>query len=93
VIVHQPRATREGERVGPGRVQLVTGTGGRLLEPPPLPPDQRDGPTHFLCRLRTGGDVTDLCAADVGRDVQEVIAAALRSSERGRPVALPLTDV
>jgi predicted dehydrogenase len=91
VIVHQPRATHEGERVGPGRVQLVTPSGSRVVEPPPLPRDQRDGPTHFLWRLRTGGDVTDLCAPDIGRDVQEVIAAALRSSERGRPVALPLT--
>lgn len=93
VIVHQPRATHEGERVGPGRVQVVTPSGSRGLEAPPLPPDQRDGPTHFLCRLRTGGDVTDFCAADIGRDVQEIIAAALRSSERGRPVTLPLTDV
>ena len=91
VLVHQPRATHESQRVGAGRVQLVTTSGSRVLDPPPLAPDQRDGPTHFLSRLRTGGDVTDLCAADIGRDVQEVITAALRSSESGRPVALPLT--
>jgi predicted dehydrogenase len=91
VIVHQPRATREGERVGPGRVELVTPSSNRVLEPPPLPPDQRDGPTHFLSVLGSRGEVTDLCAADTGRDVQEVITAALQSSEHGRPVTLPLT--
>jgi predicted dehydrogenase len=91
VIVHQPRATREGERVGPGRVEIVSSSGNRVLEPPPLPPDQRDGPTHFLSVLGGRGEVTDLCAADTGRDVQEVITAALQSSEHGRPVALPLT--
>ena len=90
LLVHQPRPTREGERVGGGRVQLITRSGSRFLSPPPLPPDQRDGPTHFLSRLRAGVEVTDLCAGDIGCDVQEVITAALQSSERGRPVALPL---
>jgi predicted dehydrogenase len=93
VIVHQPRATHEGERVGPGRVELVSPSGNRVLEPPPLPPDQRDGPTHFLSVLGGRDEVTDLCAADTGRDVQEVITAALQSSEHGRPVPLPLTVV
>jgi predicted dehydrogenase len=91
LLVQQPRPTREGERVGPGRVQLVTSTGARLLEPPPLPPDQRDGPTHFLTCVRTGQGVTDMCAAGVARDVQEVLAAALRSSVTRRAVRV-LTD-
>jgi len=92
LLVHQPRSTREGERVEPGRVQLVTPSGSRFVEPPPLPPDQRDGPTHFLSRLRAQGQVTDLCAADIGRDVQEVITAALQSSASRRVVPLPLRD-
>ncbi len=92
LLVHQPRSTREGERVEPGRVQLVTPSGSRFVEPPPLPPDQRDGPTHFLSRLRAQGQVTDLCAADIGRDVQEVITAALQSSAYRRVVPLPLQD-
>jgi len=37
-----------------------------------------------------GGDVTGFCAADVGCDVQEVIAAGQRSSATGRRVDLPL---
>jgi len=92
LLVHQPRSTREGDRLEPGRVQLVTPSGSRFVEPPPLPPDQRDGPTHFLSRLRAQDQVTDLCAADIGRDVQEVITAALQSSAYRRVVPLPLHD-
>jgi predicted dehydrogenase len=88
LLVQQPRPVREGERVGPGRLQFVTPSGSRLLDAPPLPPDQADGPTHFLTRLRDGGDVTPMCSADVGRDVQAVLSAALRSSATGRSVRL-----
>ena len=89
LIVHQPRMTREGQRVGPGHVQLVTAEGSRIVEPPPLPADERDGPTYFLSRLRAGRPVEGLCAPEMGRDVQEVLGAALRSSHTGRSVALP----
>jgi predicted dehydrogenase len=91
LIVHQPRPTREGERVGLGRVQVVTPDGSRMVDPPALPDDERNGPTHFLACLRTGREVTRFCAADVGGDVQEVLAAARRSSATGRRVELPLT--
>lgn len=90
LLVHQPRATHEGERVGVGRVQLVTADGSRLVEPPALAPDERDGPTHFLSCVSAGREVTSFCAAEVGCDVQEVIAAAQRSSTTGRRVELPL---
>jgi predicted dehydrogenase len=90
LLVHQPRATHESQKVGHGRVQLVTTAGSRFLEPPALPPDERDGPTHFLARLRDRGAVSELCAAAIGRDVQEVITAALQSTASGRVVSLPL---
>jgi predicted dehydrogenase len=92
LIVHQPRPTHEGERVGGGRVQVVTTEGSRFVDPPALPSDQRDGPTHFLASVAGGREVTPFCAAEVGCDVQEVIAAAQRSSANGRRVALPLSD-
>ena len=90
LLVHQPRMTHEGERVGGGRVQLVTPGGNRTLEPPPLAGDERDGPTYFLSRIRAGLEVTGPCAAGIGRDVQEVIAAALQASATGRRVRIPL---
>ena len=92
LIVHQPRATREGERVGVGRVQVVTAESSRLVEPPALASDERDGPTHFLSCVSAGREVTRFCAPDVGGDVQEIIAAAQRSSATGRRVELPLAD-
>ena len=67
LIVHQPRATREGQRVGPGRVEIVTDAGSEMVEPPPLPSEERDGPTYFLTCLRTGRPVEGLCAPDVRR--------------------------
>ena len=90
LIVHQPRPLRDGQVVGPGRIELVSAEGSALIEPPPLPPAERDGPTYFLTCLRTGRPVEGLCAPDVGRDVQEVLEAALRASATGREVALPL---
>ena len=89
LIVHQPRATRDGQTVGPGRVEVVTDAGSEILEPPPLPSAERDGPTYFLTCLREGRAVEGLCAPDVGRDVQEVLEAALRASASGRDVELP----
>lgn len=90
LMVHQPRPPREGQVAGPGRVQLVTREATRLLDPPPLPPEERDGPTHFLSCVRAGRQITGPCAPEVGRDVQEVLAGALRSSAAARRVSLPL---
>jgi predicted dehydrogenase len=89
LLVHQPKATREGERVGPGRVQIVTAAGSRLVEPPPLPMDEIDGPTYFLSRIRDGRDIDGLCAPEAGRDVQEILEAAVASSAGGRRIGLP----
>ena len=75
-----------------GRVQIVGADASRVLEPPALPDDERDGPTYFLSCLRDGREIAGPCAADVGRDVQEVLAAALRSSVTGRRVSLPPTS-
>ena len=92
LVVHQPRATREGQSIGAGRVEIVTDAGSEVLEPPPLPDDERDGPTYFLTRLRAGRPIEGLCAPDVGRDVQEILAAALRAAATKREVELPSTS-
>jgi predicted dehydrogenase len=90
VIVHQPRATRDGQAVGPGRIEIVSVTGSEIIEPPPLPRAERDGPTYFLTCLRTGRSVEGLCAPDVGRDVQELLEAGFRASATRCEVRLPL---
>jgi predicted dehydrogenase len=88
LLVHQPRATHEGEKVGSGRVQLVTAAGSRMIDPPPLPEAERDGPTWFLTCVRAGRSIGGPCAPEVGRDVQEVLDAALRSAASGCRVEL-----
>jgi predicted dehydrogenase len=89
LLVHQPKPAREGERAGAGRVQIVTAEGSRFVDPPPLADHERDGPTYFLTCVRDARPVAGPCAAEVGRDVQEVLEAALRSSATGRRVELP----
>jgi predicted dehydrogenase len=89
LIVHQPRTSREGQTAGAGWVQRITTDGSERIEPPPLPADERDGPTYFLSRVRAGQPIEGLCAPDVGRDVQEVLAAALQSAAARREVTLP----
>jgi predicted dehydrogenase len=93
LVVHQPRAVREGRPGALGRLELVTGDGSQTIDAPPLPADERDGPTYFLSRVRDGRLVQGLCAPEVGRDVQEVLEAALVSSATGRSVALPLAGM
>jgi predicted dehydrogenase len=89
LIVHQPRVVREGGTAGPGRVQLATSNSSETIEPPALPADERDGVTYFLSRLRAGRPIEGLGAPEIGRDVQEILTAALRSSATGQAVALP----
>jgi hypothetical protein len=43
-----------GETVGAGWVQVVTRAAAEAVEPPALRPDERDGATYFLSRLRDG---------------------------------------
>src|SRR6267378_4055012 len=91
VLVHQPKATREGEKAGAGRIQLITAEGSEWIDPPALPADERDGPSYFLSRIAAGRAVEGMCAPEIGRDAQEILAAALLSSASGREVTLPLT--
>jgi len=90
LFVRQPRPAREGEAVGAGAVQLVSGRNSELIEPRALPADERDGPSYFLSRIADGRPIEGLCNAEVGRDVQEVLEAALQSATTAREVALPL---
>jgi hypothetical protein len=75
--------------VGTGSVQLVTRAGSQQIEPPALPPDARDAPTYFLSRLKSGQPIAGLCAPEIGRDAQEILAAALRSAASGHREELP----
>jgi predicted dehydrogenase len=90
LLVHQPKAPGEGKTAASGRVQLITSDGrNETFDPPPLPSDGADGPTYFLSRLRADAPIEGLCSPEIGRDVQEILEAALRSNAEGRRVTLP----
>lgn len=89
MLVHQPKATHEGGvPSGPGQIEVVTREGSRMIDPPPLPADATDGPTYFLTRVRDKRPIEGLLSPSLGRDVQEVISAALWASTSGREVWL-----
>lgn len=88
LLVHQPKPAHEGGTAGVGQVEVVTQAGRDLLDPPPLPPDATDAPTYFLTRVRDGRPIEGLVSPVLGRDVQEVLSAALWASASGREVWL-----
>ena len=92
LIVHQPRLVHEGATVGPGRVQVATARTTEMVDPPAVSAHERDGVTYFLSRLRDGRPIEGLCTPEVGRDVQEILMAALRSSAAGQTIDLPSNE-
>lgn len=90
LLVHQPKAAREGEAAEAGRTEVAGPDGSRFVDPPPLPEGERDGPSYFLARVRADQPIEGLCSPEVGRDVQEVLQAAFLSAVDGRLVPLPL---
>ena len=88
LLVHQPKATHEGGTAGPGQIEISTSEGSRMIDPPPLPEDATNAPTYFLTRLRDGRPIEGLVSPALGRDVQEVLSAALWSADAGREVRL-----
>jgi predicted dehydrogenase len=89
LLVHQPKAAHEGGTAGLGQIEVVTLSGRELIDPPPLPADASDGPTYFLTRLRDRRPIEGLLSPTLGRDIQEVLSAALDSNASGQTVVLP----
>jgi predicted dehydrogenase len=88
LLVHQPKPSHEGGTGGLGQVEIVTSAGRELLDPPPLPAEATDGPTYFLTCVRDKRPIEGLLSPRLGRDVQEVLSAALWASTSGREVWL-----
>lgn len=88
LLVHQPKAAQEGGTAGPGQIEVLAATGREMLDPPDLPTDASDAPTYFLTRLRDKRPIEGLVSPTLARGVQEILAAALWSSQSGREVWL-----
>jgi predicted dehydrogenase len=61
---------------------------GEVIEVPPLPRGQRNGPEYFVHCLLNNEPVRGMCSPEIGRDVQEIIEAAYRSMKEGKKIDL-----
>ncbi|CAN5758149.1 Gfo/Idh/MocA family oxidoreductase [soil metagenome] len=85
-----------------GTLVIEPGSKGRLLlatrehedgvevDVPALPAELQNASAYFLSRITQNLPVEGLCSAEVSRDAQEILEAALLSSTNGQAVSLPL---
>jgi predicted dehydrogenase len=88
MLVHQPKPAREGAAATIGRVQVVTIDGNETFDPPAPAPDELDGPSYFLSRLRDGRPIQGMVSAATGLQSQRILDAAQRSVRLGRVIEL-----
>jgi predicted dehydrogenase len=58
------------------------------VRPPKPAPGMRNGPEHFVDRIRSGKPFLKLCSAETGLLAQEILDAGLRSESTGRRTEL-----
>ncbi|MEJ5276464.1 MAG: Gfo/Idh/MocA family oxidoreductase [Thermogemmata sp.] len=63
---------------------------GYPLDVPPPPDPTSNATLHFVHAVESGSDFLPLCRSSIGRDVQEILEAGLRSWRTGRQILLPL---
>lgn len=80
------------ERGSTGRVLLATREHdeGIVVDVPAAPEHLRSGTAYFLNCIANDLPIEGICAADVGRDAQEILEAGLLSSIYGEAMSLPL---
>lgn len=61
-----------------------------IVEAPPLPEGERNAPEYFVSRIRADKPIEGLISAEVCRDAQEILEAAIVSIRTGREVAVPM---
>ncbi|MEZ4866040.1 MAG: Gfo/Idh/MocA family oxidoreductase [Caldilineaceae bacterium] len=88
-----------------GTLVVEPGAHGRLLlanqahddgieiEVQPAPAGMRNATDHFLTCISQSQPVMQLCSAEIGRDAQEILEAAIISAQEGKAVSLPLPVV
>jgi predicted dehydrogenase len=74
-----------------GKIDESSGYGGRKEIPPgTLPEDRRDPVTYFIGRVRGNQPIEGMVSPEFNVDAMEIVEAARRSAETGKPVSLPL---
>jgi predicted dehydrogenase len=74
-----------------GRIDETAGYGGRKEIPPgTLAEDRRDPVSYFIHRMRDNQPIEGMVSPEFNVDAMEIVEAARRSAETGKPVSLPL---
>lgn len=94
LVVRRRTGRREGQAGTGGVVERIgrDEPDGRLIEPPALPPGERNAVEYFLGCLAHDRSPTGLVSTAIGRDTQEILEAGLRAARSGREISLPLDD-
>ena len=74
-----------------GKIDETVGYGGHKEIPPgTLPEDRRDPVSYFIHRIRGDQPIDGMVSPEFNVDAMEIVEAARRSAETGKPVSLPL---
>ena len=63
---------------------------GIMVDVPPAPEGMRNATDYFLTCISQGLPIAGICSAEVSRDAQEILEAALLSAQEGKAISLPL---
>ncbi len=90
--IYGTRATLMVEPRAGGRLWMATAETpeGAPVDLPPVEPQMANSADHFAWGIATGEEFWHLCRATGGRAAQEILEAALKSSQSGRKVSLPV---
>ena len=72
------------------KVDEVLGYDRKQVSIAKLPPERNDPVSYLISRIRSNQPVQGMVSAEFNVDVMEIVDAARRSAESGRPVSLPL---
>jgi predicted dehydrogenase len=72
------------------KVEEVIGYNRKEVQPPTLPADRHDPVSYLISRIRSNQPIEGIVSPDFNVDVMEIVEAAHRSAESGKPVSLPL---
>ncbi len=94
LIVRRRPTLREGQAATGGVIERIDREhpDGQIIEPPPLPADERNAVEYFLARLAADRPFEGLVSLALGVDTQEILEAGLRAARTGRAVSLPLEE-
>jgi len=75
-----------------GRLLLATreDEDGSPVDLPTLPEERRNATNYFLHCITQDLPIEGICSAEVSRDAQEILEAALLSATNGEATSLPL---